>query len=114
MSLFHDTNSLKKILQKNPDCYRPLYDTSMGRKLKRLFILLLKQALFDQDTFLPMGKNNYMYFIKDVLTMDVAIPLAAGVLYTYGIILNPALGAGLMSLSTVIVAVNARLLKLDK
>ena len=44
----------------------------------------------------------------------VAIPLAAGVLYTYGIILNPALGAGLMSLSTVIVAVNARLLKLDK
>lgn len=86
MSLFHDTNSLKKILQKNPDCYRPLYDTSMGRKLKRLFILLLKQALFDQDTFLPMGKNNYMYFIKDVLTMDVAIRYFGRLFYDEAII----------------------------
>lgn len=43
----------------------------------------------------------------------VAIPLAAGVLFTWGIILSPAVGAVLMSLSTVIVAVNARLLKLD-
>ncbi|MEX0771685.1 MAG: copper-translocating P-type ATPase [Balneolales bacterium] len=42
-----------------------------------------------------------------------AIPLAAGVLFTYGIILSPAVGAVLMSLSTVIVAVNARLLKMD-
>ena len=41
----------------------------------------------------------------------IAIPLAAGVLYSAGILLSPALGAVLMSLSTVIVAVNARLLK---
>ena len=41
----------------------------------------------------------------------VAIPLAAGILYNAGIILSPAAGAILMSLSTVIVAVNARLLK---
>lgn len=40
-----------------------------------------------------------------------AIPLAAGVLYSYGILLSPAIGAMLMSLSTVIVAINARLLK---
>ena len=40
-----------------------------------------------------------------------AIPLAAGVLYKFGILLSPAMGAVLMSLSTVIVAVNARLLK---
>ena len=40
----------------------------------------------------------------------VAIPLAAGVLYAQGIVLSPALGAVLMSLSTVIVAINARLL----
>ncbi|MFP4473706.1 MAG: heavy metal translocating P-type ATPase [Candidatus Omnitrophota bacterium] len=39
-----------------------------------------------------------------------AIPLAAGVLYVYGIILAPAVGALIMSLSTVIVAVNARLI----
>jgi Cu2+-exporting ATPase len=41
----------------------------------------------------------------------VAIPLAAGVLYNAGIVLSPAVGAVLMSLSTIIVAVNARLLK---
>lgn len=40
----------------------------------------------------------------------VAIPLAAGVLYNVGIVLPPAVGALLMSLSTVIVAINARLL----
>ena len=41
----------------------------------------------------------------------VAIPLAAGVLYNWGIMLNPAMGAVLMSLSTVIVSINAKLLK---
>jgi Cu2+-exporting ATPase len=42
-----------------------------------------------------------------------AIPLAGGVLAGYGIILSPALGAVLMSLSTVIVAVNARFLSIE-
>jgi Cu2+-exporting ATPase len=41
----------------------------------------------------------------------VAIPLAAGVLAGQGILLTPALGAVLMSASTVIVAINAQLLK---
>ncbi len=40
----------------------------------------------------------------------IAIPLAAGVLYNYGILLPPAAGAVVMSLSTVIVAINARLI----
>ncbi len=40
-----------------------------------------------------------------------AIPLAAGALYSFGVLLSPALGAALMALSTVIVAINARLLK---
>jgi Cu2+-exporting ATPase len=44
----------------------------------------------------------------------LAIPLAAGVLYAYGVVLSPAFGAALMSLSTVIVAVNARLLRLPR
>ena len=44
----------------------------------------------------------------------VAIPLAAGVLYGVGVILSPAVGALLMSLSTVIVAVNATLLHVEK
>jgi Cu2+-exporting ATPase len=42
-----------------------------------------------------------------------AIPLAAGALYAWGVILSPAVGAILMSLSTVIVAINARLLKME-
>ena len=41
----------------------------------------------------------------------VAIPLAAGALAPYGIILQPAVAAALMSVSTVIVAVNAMLLR---
>lgn len=43
----------------------------------------------------------------------IAIPLAAGILAPIGITLNPALGAILMSVSTVIVAINAMLLSLD-
>ena len=41
----------------------------------------------------------------------VAIPLAAGVLAPWGIVLTPAAGAVLMSLSTIIVAANAQLLR---
>jgi Cu2+-exporting ATPase len=44
----------------------------------------------------------------------IAIPLAAGVLYSYGIVLAPAAGALVMSLSTIIVAVNARLVSYEK
>ncbi|MGE5293657.1 MAG: heavy metal translocating P-type ATPase [Solirubrobacterales bacterium] len=44
----------------------------------------------------------------------VAIPLAAGVLYRYGIVLPPAVGALVMSLSTIIVAINARLIRFNK
>lgn len=44
----------------------------------------------------------------------VAIPLAAGVLYRYGIVLPPAVGAMVMSLSTIIVAINARLIHFER
>ena len=44
----------------------------------------------------------------------IAIPLAAGVLSGVGIVISPAVGAVLMSLSTIIVAINAKLLKLNK
>ncbi|WP_027109205.1 heavy metal translocating P-type ATPase [Lacticigenium naphthae] len=43
----------------------------------------------------------------------IAIPLAAGVLINQGILITPAIGAAIMSLSTIIVAVNARLLKVE-
>jgi Cu2+-exporting ATPase len=41
----------------------------------------------------------------------VALPLAAGVLYKEGILLSPAAGAALMTLSTIVVAINAGMLK---
>jgi len=41
----------------------------------------------------------------------VAIPLAAGVLAPWGVLLTPAVGAVLMSLSTIIVAINAQFLR---
>jgi Cu2+-exporting ATPase len=44
----------------------------------------------------------------------VAIPLAAGVLAGVGLLLGPAVGAVFMSASTVIVAINARFLKLER
>ena len=44
----------------------------------------------------------------------VAIPLAAGVLWRWGVVLHPAVGAVLMSVSTVIVAVNAQLLRFTR
>lgn len=43
----------------------------------------------------------------------IALPLAAGILYNQGIVITPAIGAAIMSLSTVIVAINARLLTID-
>jgi Cu2+-exporting ATPase len=42
----------------------------------------------------------------------IALPLAAGILYEQGLLISPAAGAALMSMSTIIVAVNARLLKI--
>jgi Cu2+-exporting ATPase len=44
----------------------------------------------------------------------LAIPLAAGALYAWNVLLTPALGAVLMSASTVIVAINARLLSIAR
>ena len=44
----------------------------------------------------------------------IAIPLAAGVLFSYGILISPAIGAALMSLSTIIVSINAQFLSIKK
>src|SRR5260370_32524083 len=48
------------------------------------------------------------------MTGYVAIPLAAGVAYPLDILLSPTIGAALMSLSTIIVDINARLLELRR
>ena len=61
------------------------------------------------------GKATYRKMIQNFIWATgynvVALPLAAGVLYELGILLSPAAGAVLMAVSTVIVAVNASMLK---
>jgi Cu2+-exporting ATPase len=64
-------------------------------------------VIFGKETYKKMTQNFAWATGYNV----VSIPLAAGVLYNAGILINPALGALLMSLSTVIVAINAQLLK---
>lgn len=79
-------------------------------------IILVKSNPQDVVAILSLARATTNKMIQNLLWATgynvVAIPLAAGVLYNYGIVLTPALGAVLMSLSTVIVAVNAKLLRI--
>ncbi|MCC5939923.1 MAG: HAD-IC family P-type ATPase [Balneolaceae bacterium] len=81
-------------------------------------IVLVKSNPKDVVNLVKLSKATYSKMIQNLIWATgynvVAIPLAAGVLYTWGVILSPAVGAILMSASTVIVAINARLLKMDE
>ncbi|HZH71458.1 MAG TPA: HAD-IC family P-type ATPase [Mariniphaga sp.] len=78
-------------------------------------IILVNSNPKDIATLITFGKATYRKMVQNLAWATgynlLAIPLAAGVLYNQGIVLNPAIGAVLMSLSTIIVAVNAQLLK---
>ena len=78
-------------------------------------IILVNSDPKDIASLVVFGKETYKKMIQNFAWATgynvVAIPLAAGVLYSAGILINPALGAILMSLSTVIVAVNAQFLR---
>jgi len=78
-------------------------------------IILVKNNPADVASVIGLGRATYRKMVQNLLWATgynaVAIPLAAGVLYGAGILLSPAVGAFLMSLSTIIVAVNAQLLK---
>jgi len=78
-------------------------------------IVLVNSNPHDIVSLILFGRETYKKMIQNFVWATgyniVAIPLAAGVLYNAGILINPALGALLMSLSTVIVAINAQLLK---
>ncbi|MHA1147381.1 MAG: heavy metal translocating P-type ATPase [Promethearchaeota archaeon] len=78
-------------------------------------IVLVRNDPRDVADILALSRNTYSKMFQNLLWAtgynSFAIPLAAGVLYSFGILLSPAIGAVLMSLSTVIVAINARLLK---
>jgi Cu2+-exporting ATPase len=78
-------------------------------------IILVNSNPQDITTLVLFGKATYRKMIQNFVWATgynvVAIPLAAGVLYSSGILISPAMGAVLMSLSTIIVALNAQLLK---
>jgi len=79
-------------------------------------IVLVRSDPRDIVTLVHLARATYRKMIQNLVWATgynaIAIPLAAGALYQAGILLSPAAGAILMSLSTVIVAVNARLLRL--
>nr|NIR59489.1 heavy metal translocating P-type ATPase [Gammaproteobacteria bacterium] len=78
-------------------------------------IVLVRSDPRDVTAILELARATYRKMVQNLLWATgynaVAIPLAAGVLYFAGIVLSPAVGAALMSASTVIVAINAKLLE---
>ena len=81
-------------------------------------IILTDSNPDDVAAVIQLAKTTYKKMIQNLFWATgynaFAIPLAAGVLMNYGIILSPAVGAVLMSMSTVIVAINARFLKIER
>ncbi len=78
-------------------------------------IILVKSNPLDVVKIFKLSRASYRKMIENLVWASgyniVALPLAAGVLAGEGILLSPAVGAVLMSLSTVIVAINAQLLR---
>jgi len=81
-------------------------------------IILVNSNPQDVASLIGFGKATYKKMIQNLIWATgynvFAIPLAAGVLISLGILITPAIGAIFMSLSTVIVAINARFLKIKK
>ena len=78
-------------------------------------IVLVNSNPKDVVNLILFGKATYRKMIQNLAWATgynvIALPLAAGILYKIGILLNPAAGAVLMSLSTIVVAINASFLK---
>jgi Cu2+-exporting ATPase len=78
-------------------------------------VILVKNDPMDVVRLVKLSRASYRKMQENIVWAAgynvFAIPLAAGVLAPIGILLSPAIGALLMSLSTVIVAVNAQLLR---
>ncbi|EGQ1770569.1 copper-translocating P-type ATPase [Staphylococcus pseudintermedius] len=80
-------------------------------------VILVKSDPSDIIHFFTLSKRTMRKMVQNLWWGAgyniVAVPLAAGILASIGLILSPAVGAILMSLSTVIVAINAFTLKLE-
>jgi Cu2+-exporting ATPase len=78
-------------------------------------VVLVRSDPRDIPRIIALSHASYRKMVQNLWWASgyniIAIPLAAGVLARAGVLLSPAVGAALMSLSTVIVAVNAQLLR---
>ena len=78
-------------------------------------IVLVRSDPRDIPRIVALSRATYRKMLQNLWWAAgynvVAIPLAAGVLYAWGVLLTPALGAVLMSASTIVVALNAQLLR---
>jgi Cu2+-exporting ATPase len=78
-------------------------------------VVLVRSDPRDVSRVIALSRASYRKMVQNLWWAAgyniVAIPLAAGVLAPVGIVLSPAVGAALMSLSTVVEAINAQLLR---
>lgn len=78
-------------------------------------IILVKSNPLDVVKIFKLSRASYNKMIQNLIWASgyniIALPLAAGILAWAGILLSPAVGALLMSVSTIVVAVNAQLLR---
>jgi Cu2+-exporting ATPase len=81
-------------------------------------IVLVNSNPKDIVSLILFGKATYRKMIQNLIWATgynvIALPLAAGVLYKQGILLSPAAGAVLMTVSTIVVAINASMLSVKK
>jgi Cu2+-exporting ATPase len=81
-------------------------------------VVLVRSDPLDVTAAIDLARATYRKMVENLLWATgynvVAIPLAAGVLYTAGITLSPAAGAALMAVSMTVVAINARLLRIRR
>lgn len=79
-------------------------------------VILVRSNPMDVVSIVHLSRATYRKMIQNLVWATgynvIAIPLAAGALYAWGILLTPAVGAVLMAASTIVVAINARMLKL--
>ncbi|MBC8505451.1 MAG: HAD-IC family P-type ATPase, partial [Chloroflexi bacterium] len=78
-------------------------------------IILVKSNPLDVVNIFALSRASYRKMIQNLWWATgynvIALPLAAGVLAPFGILLSPAVGAVFMSLSTIIVAINAQFMR---
>ncbi len=81
-------------------------------------IILVRSNPLDAVSIIGLSRATYRKMLQNLGWATgynvLAIPLAAGALYSFGVVLSPAVGAALMSMSTIIVAINARFIKVEK